>query len=139
VEGEFKTQAGPSSTWRWFAKKVTENKFQMKFPTAKKVEELAFFNGMMMGTIPGVTFKVEPWNPNAGAKANWNQPGLGFQVSHMKKEQTRESAWLHPWLASLWRWTKSTSKNGTMLELELVAGTFPRCLQGGGTDGHAFL
>jgi hypothetical protein len=36
VEEEFKAQAGPSSTWRWFAKKVGENKFQMKFPTAKK-------------------------------------------------------------------------------------------------------
>jgi hypothetical protein len=33
------------------------------------VEELAFLNGMMMGTVPGVTFKVEPWNPNIGAKA----------------------------------------------------------------------
>jgi hypothetical protein len=36
VEGEFKAQAGPNSTWRWFAKKVAENKFQMKFPTEKK-------------------------------------------------------------------------------------------------------
>jgi hypothetical protein len=36
---------------------VAENKFQMKFLTAKKVEKLAFFNGMMMGTVPGVTFK----------------------------------------------------------------------------------
>jgi hypothetical protein len=69
VEGEFKAQAGSNSTWRWFAKKVAEIKFQMKFPTATKVEELAFFNGMMMGTVPGATFKVEPWNPNVGAKA----------------------------------------------------------------------
>jgi hypothetical protein len=38
VEVEFKAQAGPNSTWRWFAKKVAENKFQMKFPTTKKVE-----------------------------------------------------------------------------------------------------
>jgi hypothetical protein len=36
VEGEFKAQAGSNSTWRWFAKKVAENKFQMKFVTAKK-------------------------------------------------------------------------------------------------------
>lgn len=35
VEGEFKAQAGPNSTWRLFAKKVAENKFQMKFLTAK--------------------------------------------------------------------------------------------------------
>jgi hypothetical protein len=45
VEDEFKAQAGPNSTWRWFVKKVVENKYQMKFPTAKKVEELAFFLG----------------------------------------------------------------------------------------------
>lgn len=40
VEGEFKGQAGPTSTWRWYEKKVAENKFQIKFPRTKKVEEL---------------------------------------------------------------------------------------------------
>jgi hypothetical protein len=40
VEGEFRAQAGPSSTWRWYAKKLAENKFQMKFPTAKKLKNL---------------------------------------------------------------------------------------------------
>jgi hypothetical protein len=33
------------------------------------VEDLSFFNGMFMRTIPNVTFKVEKWNPNAGAKS----------------------------------------------------------------------
>jgi hypothetical protein len=69
VENEFKAQVGASSTWRWFAKKVAENKFQMKLPTTKKIEDLAFFSGMLMGTVSGVTFKVEPWNPHVGAKA----------------------------------------------------------------------
>jgi hypothetical protein len=69
VENEYKAQAGASSTWRWFAKKVAENKFQMKFPTAKEIEDLGFLSGMLMGTVPGVTFKVEPWNPHVGAKA----------------------------------------------------------------------
>jgi len=50
-------------------KKVSENTFQMRFPTAKKVEELSFFTGMQMGTVPYVTFKVEPWNANVGAKS----------------------------------------------------------------------
>ena len=40
----------------------------MRFPTAKKIEELSFFTGMQMGTVPDVTFKVEPWNANVGAK-----------------------------------------------------------------------
>jgi hypothetical protein len=68
LENEFKAQAGPQSIWRWFAKRMSENTFQMRFPTAKKVEELAFFPGMQMGTVPDVTFKVEPWNANVGAK-----------------------------------------------------------------------
>jgi hypothetical protein len=59
VEGEFKAQAGPNSTWRWYAKKVADKKFQMKFPTASKVEELAFSNGMEMRTVLGVKFKVD--------------------------------------------------------------------------------
>ena len=42
LENEFKAQAGPQSTWRWFAKRMSENTFQMRFPTAKKVEELVF-------------------------------------------------------------------------------------------------
>jgi hypothetical protein len=69
VEGEFKAQAGPNSTWRWYAKKVADKKFQMKFPTVSKVEELAFFNGMEMRIVPGVKFKVDKWNPHVGAKA----------------------------------------------------------------------
>ena len=36
LESEFQAQAGPNSTWRWFAKKISENTFQMRFPTAKK-------------------------------------------------------------------------------------------------------
>ena len=68
LENEFKAQAGPQSAWRWFAKRMSENTFQMRFPTAKKVEELAFFPGMQMGTVPDVTFKVEPWNANVGGQ-----------------------------------------------------------------------
>lgn len=40
VENEFKNHAGPNSTWRWFAKRISENVFQLRFPTAKKVEDL---------------------------------------------------------------------------------------------------
>ena len=35
LEEEFRAQAGPQSTWRWFAKKVAENVYQIRFPTAK--------------------------------------------------------------------------------------------------------
>jgi len=46
LENEFKAQAGPSSTWRWYAKKIFDGIFQMRFPSAKKVEDLAFFPSM---------------------------------------------------------------------------------------------
>jgi hypothetical protein len=85
VEAEFKAQTGPNSTWRWFAKKVAENKYQIKFPTAKKVEELAFFSGMLMGTIPWVTFKVEPWDPYVGAKAKIESTWFGISGIPMEK------------------------------------------------------
>jgi hypothetical protein len=88
VEAEFKAQAGQNSTWRWYAKKISENKFQMKFPTAKKVEELAFFSGMLMGTVPGVTFKVDPWNPHVGAKAKIE--AAWFRVSGLPMEKRSE-------------------------------------------------
>ncbi|RLM73960.1 hypothetical protein C2845_PM15G05560 [Panicum miliaceum] len=68
LENEFRAQAGPNSTWRWFAKKVADNKFQLRFPTAKKVEDLSFFPGMEMRTVPDVSFRVDIWNPNVGAK-----------------------------------------------------------------------
>ena len=68
IENEFKAQSGSQSTWRWFAKRISENIFQMRFPTAKKMEVLSFFTDMQMGTAPDVTFKVEQWNANVGAK-----------------------------------------------------------------------
>jgi hypothetical protein len=33
------------------------------------VEELSFFAGMEMRTVPGVKFKVDKWNPHVGTKA----------------------------------------------------------------------
>ena len=50
IEHEFRTQAGPTSSWRWYAKK------------------LSYFIGMRMRTNPEVTLKVEKWKSNAGAK-----------------------------------------------------------------------
>ena len=69
LENEFKAQAGPNSTWRWFAKKISDGTFQMRFPTAKKIEDLAFSPRMQMATVPRATFKEEHWNANVGAKA----------------------------------------------------------------------
>nr|TKW37362.1 hypothetical protein SEVIR_1G042300v2 [Setaria viridis] len=96
VEGEFKTQAGPTSTWRWYAKKVAENKFQMKFPTAKKVEELSFFIGMQMRMVPNISFKVEQWNPHAGAKAEISSAWFRIFGIPLEKKDRKEDliCWL---------------------------------------------
>jgi len=72
IENEFRVQAGLSSTWRWYAKKMLETTYWMRFPTTKKVEDLSFFIGMHMRTMPEVTLKVEKWNSNVGAKAEIN-------------------------------------------------------------------
>lgn len=69
LENEFRGQSGPHSTWRWFAKRISDNVFQMRFPIAKKIDDIASFAGMEMSTVPNVSFKVEKWNANAGAKA----------------------------------------------------------------------
>lgn len=69
LESEFRAQAGPQSIWRWYAKKIADKMFQMRFPTVEKVQDFSFFVGIKMTTVSEVTFKVEQWNPHAGAKA----------------------------------------------------------------------
>jgi hypothetical protein len=88
VEDEFKAQVGLSSTWRWFAKKIADNKFQMKFPTTQKVDEFSFFIGMEMRTVPGVKFKVDKWNPFVGAKAELET--VWFRISGLPTEKRSE-------------------------------------------------
>jgi hypothetical protein len=88
VEGEFKAQAGQNSTWRWHAKKNGDKKFEMKFPTTSKVDELSFFNGMEMMTVPGVKFKVDKWNPHVGAKVEL--ASAWFKISWIPMEKRSE-------------------------------------------------
>jgi hypothetical protein len=94
VEAKFKAQSEPNSTWRCFAKKVAENKYQMKFPTAKKVEELAFFSGILMGTVLGVTFKVEPWDPYVGAKAKIESTWFRIYGNPMEKRTEKRACYV---------------------------------------------
>jgi hypothetical protein len=86
VEGEFKTQARQTSTWRWYAKKIADKKFQMKFPTAKKVEELSLFTRMEMRIVPGVKFRVDKWNPMWEQKLRLLLHGSKFLGYQLKKE-----------------------------------------------------
>jgi predicted Zn-ribbon and HTH transcriptional regulator len=103
VEAEFKAQAGQNSTWRWYAKKIAENKFQMKFPTTKKVEELAFFSGMLMGTVP---VSLSRWSPGIHMlepRQKLKQPGSEFLDFQWKKDLRKESAMWPPWWEFLWK------------------------------------
>lgn len=42
--------------------------------------------GMMKGTVPGMTFKVEPWNPNVGAKSKLES--AWFRITGVPPEKT---------------------------------------------------
>jgi hypothetical protein len=47
---------------------------------------------MMMGTVPGVTFKVEPWNPNVGAKPKMETAWFRITcIPHEKRTERRVS------------------------------------------------
>jgi hypothetical protein len=68
IENEFKLKAGPNSSWRWFAKRVGEGKYQMRFPNVQTIEDLAHFTEMRMRSAPEVVIKIEKWNPITGSK-----------------------------------------------------------------------
>uniref|UniRef100_K3Y104 CCHC-type domain-containing protein n=1 Tax=Setaria italica TaxID=4555 RepID=K3Y104_SETIT len=76
VEGEFKAKAG------------SDNKFQMKLPSASKVEDLSFFTGMQMRIVPRVSFRVEYWNPYASAKAELST--AWFRIFRIPTERRTE-------------------------------------------------
>lgn len=74
----------------------------MRFPTTKKVEELSFFTGMQMGTVPDVTFKVEQWNPNVGAKSMLETAWFRiFGIPLEKRTEKKVCLWPH-WLDFHW-------------------------------------
>lgn len=94
VENEFKLKAGPASTWRWYAKKVDDNKFQMSFPNSKTIEDIAYFTEMRMRSLTSVVFKVEKWNSAFVSKGPLVLLGSGSRVYHMRKGPSPMCAWL---------------------------------------------
>jgi len=54
IEREFKMKAGPNSTWRWYAKRISEGKYQMRFPNSQNIDDLAHFTEMRMRSAPDV-------------------------------------------------------------------------------------
>jgi hypothetical protein len=52
------------------------------------MEELTFFNEMMMGIVQGATFKVEPRNPTVGAKEKLES--AWFRIAGIPTEKRTE-------------------------------------------------
>lgn len=65
IEMEFKNVLS-TKYWRWTAKQVAGNKFTMRFPNAKMVQDYSNFN---WGTKKrDVQMMIEPWSSSLGAK-----------------------------------------------------------------------
>lgn len=70
LEYEFKTLAGSNSTWRWFAKKIGANQYQMRFPTAQRLEAAAHFVEMRLRSDPSVVIEINKWSEGFGVKGS---------------------------------------------------------------------
>jgi hypothetical protein len=42
IENVFMVKSRPTSTWRWYVKRIRDNKFQMTFPNSQTIQDLAF-------------------------------------------------------------------------------------------------
>lgn len=85
VENEFRMKAGPNSTWRWYAKRLGEGKYQMRFPNAQTIDDLAHFTELRMRSNPKVVCKVEKWNPAIGSKGTLDV--AWFRITNIPPEK----------------------------------------------------
>ncbi|CAL4921903.1 unnamed protein product [Urochloa decumbens] len=82
IEQEFKSIIN-SSRWKWVAKRVADNKFTMKFPTVKMIQDYSKFNLGMRSVDAQI--KVEQWSSAMYAKGRL-QMGW-FKVSGIPIDQ----------------------------------------------------
>ena len=61
VESEVRDQ-DKLHNWRFFAKKKSESEFQIRFPSAKCIDELPHFGGFIMRTKPEVMIEIKKWS-----------------------------------------------------------------------------
>ena len=64
LENEFKRLVS-SAQCKWSAKQIADNKYSMRFPTAKMVLDYNFYLGIKGAEVQ---FTIEPWSSNLGAK-----------------------------------------------------------------------
>jgi hypothetical protein len=82
LEMEFKNILSPD-TWRWHARQVVENKYVMRFPNAKMVQDYSRFNLGMKKVDAQIT--IEPWSSSIGAKGQLQQ--AWFKVRGVPDDQ----------------------------------------------------
>jgi hypothetical protein len=71
IEQEFHNIPSSQHTWKWIAKKLAENKFLMRFPKAKLVQDFSKFNMGIKSANAQIT--AEPWSSSIGAKGRLQQ------------------------------------------------------------------
>jgi hypothetical protein len=64
-EMEFKSILNPDS-WRWNARQVADNKYVLRFPNAKMIQDYNRFTLGMKNVDAHIT--IEPWTSSIGAK-----------------------------------------------------------------------
>ncbi|KAG2582645.1 hypothetical protein PVAP13_6KG185730, partial [Panicum virgatum] len=74
IENEFQRLVS-SAQWKWLAKKIEDNKYSMRFPTAKMVMDYSNFTLGVKSV--DAQFSIEPWSSSLSAKANYNRHGSG--------------------------------------------------------------
>jgi hypothetical protein len=57
-----------SGTWRWTARKVSDNKFTMRFPSVQLIKDWSRFNPVKIRTVKA-KIQIDQWNGSIGAKA----------------------------------------------------------------------
>ncbi|CAL4952032.1 unnamed protein product [Urochloa decumbens] len=82
IEAEFRNIVS-SSVWKWSARKITNNKFTMRFPSTKMVQDYSRFSLGIRGVDAQI--EVSPWNSAIGAKGRL-QMGW-FRVSGIPVDQ----------------------------------------------------
>ncbi|CAL4976870.1 unnamed protein product [Urochloa decumbens] len=87
IENEFRNQTCNDTrcdTWMWNAKQISENKFSMRFPNARMVQDWRCTRPQSMRTAEA-QFVVVPWSPSIGAKGELQH--AWFKVSGIPPDQ----------------------------------------------------
>jgi hypothetical protein len=56
-----------SGAWRWTTRRVTDNKFTVRFPRAQLIKDWERFNLVKMRTVKA-KIQIDPWNGSIGTR-----------------------------------------------------------------------